>query len=194
MLGVQSVISARRIYVQPSKKEAFSSIPGVLYAIDQCLALNVWVAKVAPTVTENLHGADAGYVRQIIHNAVFESVLLSIRRLNEFFSKKKPKSGDESLRASHFGNFTDNGWFLKKEEYDELHLSIGHMSVKEVRQGKKQWPIGEYVQRALDKACAFLQFLRSCPETSDDLKSEIETRITLISLSRGEQQSHPGLG
>jgi hypothetical protein len=63
--------------------------------------------------------------------------MLSCRKLNEFFGKKSHNPNDDTLRAYHFGDFTENGWLLTKAGYDDFHLRVAHMSVQEVRHGKK---------------------------------------------------------
>jgi hypothetical protein len=120
------------------------------------MAYHAWIQRVKPvlkTITTN--PVDNGIV-QIIENSTLESSLLFLRKLNEFFGTKPQNANDDTLRAYHFGDFGDNGWFLTKDEFDELHIRVGHISVEEVRYGEKTWPVDDYVRRALSKACSFL--------------------------------------
>ena len=90
------------------------------------------------------------------------------------------RSGDDSLRAYHFGDFADNGWFLLQEEHDELHLRVAHLSVKEVRQGKKRWTVGDYVLRALEKSLLFIEFLLKHSDTPKDRINELRSKAELM--------------
>lgn len=145
--------------MQPSMDEAFRAIPDLLYVIDQCMAYHVWLQSVKPVLEGRDQFLSDRSAVQIVENSTIESALIFLRKLNEFFGKRPQNPGDDALRAYHFGDFPDNGWFLTKAEFDELHIRVGHISVEEVRYGKKNWPIHDYLRRALLKACSFLTFL-----------------------------------
>jgi len=110
---------------------------------------------------------------ETIENSVIEATLLSLRKLNEFFGSRTPKNPDETLRACHFGNYPGLGWFLTKDEYKELHIRVGHISLEEVRHGKKKWPINDYVLKAIVKSKDFLAFLCRCPEIDPNTRDMI---------------------
>jgi hypothetical protein len=163
----------------PNKNEAFNAIPDLLYVIDQCKFIYDWSNKIRPSIPPDIFGEQTDNYIDLIHNSIVESTLMFVRKLNEFFSRRDQEKGNEALRASHFGDFPENGWFLTKKEFDELHMRVGHISLEEVRSGKKEWSI-DYIQRALTKAKSFLEFLLRCPEVDDKMRIEIAERILSI--------------
>jgi hypothetical protein len=166
--------------MKPSIDEAYGAIPDLLYVIDQCLAYSIWTKIVKPKIENSTELKDDREMLGIINNSILESSLMFIRKLNEFFGKKEQGPSDEALRAYHFGEFTNNGWFLTESEYNELHMRVGHISVEEVRHGKKLWPIDEYLRKGLLKAYSFLVFISESPKINEQYKQQIESKIELI--------------
>lgn len=170
----------------PSKEEAFKALPDLLYVIDQCMAYHVWVHRVKPILeSSDLRLVDESVV-QLIENSTIESALIFLRKLNEFFGTRPQNPNDDALRAYHFGAFGDNGWFLTKPEYDELHIRVGHISVEEVRYGKKVWPIDDYLSRALSMACTFLTFLSQSPDVDKTTAERLAQRVKDIRSYMGQ--------
>lgn len=157
----------------PTKEEAYKAIPDILYVIDQCIACYIWEKAIKPHINTN---ADPICIK-IIEDATLESTLFFIRKLNEFFGKKKQNSNDDTLRAYHFGEFLENGWFLSLDEYKELHVRVGHISVEEVRHGKKEWPTNYYATKALSKSYSFLKFLYESNEISMETRGKIREKL-----------------
>jgi hypothetical protein len=105
-------------------------------------------------------------------NASLESQLLFLRKLNEFFmrlpgneqdeKKRKKRLKLDDLRAEHYRGFTSPGAFLSDTNEAELHKRVGHITLIEVRHGKKDW--GELISAsmpvAIDRRLAFCHFLR----------------------------------
>jgi len=157
----------------------YAAIPDVIYTINQCLSLHIWIKKIMLTFTADIGESMKDYNMQIVHNAVLESNLLFLRKLNEFFGKRSQKDGDETIRAYHFGDFQDNGWFLTPDEHDELNLRVAHISHFEVTKGKRNWEdiFTQKVPIALEKAKNFLSFLMSNSEIEKELKEDIKEMI-----------------
>ena len=107
-----------------------------------------------------------------LKNAALESHLLFLRKLNEFFlrlpenepdkKKKRKKPKPDDLRAEHYTGFTSPGAFLSTEDEDELHKRVGHITLIEVRRGKKDWGklIATFMPIAIDGMLKFCRFLR----------------------------------
>lgn len=161
----------------PSKEEAFKALPDLLYVIDQCMAYHVWALRIKPILEGVGKRLVDDSVFQLIENSTIESTLIFLRKLNEFFGTRRQNPNDDALRAYHFGDFKDNGWFLTKTEYDELHIRVGHISVEEVRHGKKVWPMDDYLKRAILKACSFLTFLSQSSDLDRTRSEELIQRV-----------------
>lgn len=106
----------------------------------------------------------------IMNNASLESQLLFLRKLDEFFmrlpenepEKKRRPLKEDDLRAEHYTGFTSPGAFLSDPDEAELHKRVGHITLIEVRHGKKDW--GELISTAMpvaiDRMLEFCCFLR----------------------------------
>ena len=100
----------------------------------------------------------------IMNNASLESQLLFLRKLNEFFMPlpKKKRLKEDDLRAEHYRGFTSPGVFLSEPDEAGLHKRVGHITLIEVRYGKKDW--GEFISTAIpvaiDRMLEFCRFLR----------------------------------
>ena len=109
---------------------------------------------------------------ELLNNASLESQLLFLRKLNEFFmrlpenepdkKKKRKKPKPDDLRAEHYTGFTSPGAFLSTDDEDELHKRVGHITLIEVRKGKKDWGklIATSMPIAIDGMLKFCRFLR----------------------------------
>jgi hypothetical protein len=107
---------------------------------------------------------------RILNNAAIESQLLFLRKLNEFFmhlpeneqDEKRKRLKPDDLRAEHYTGFTSPGPFLSDTDEAELHKRVGHITLIEVRHGKKDW--GELIATSMPIAIArmlkFCCFLR----------------------------------
>jgi hypothetical protein len=108
----------------------------------------------------------------ILNNASLESQLLSLRKLNEFFmrlpeneqdeKKRKKRLKPDDLRAEHYTGFTSPGAFLSEPDEAELHKRVGHITLIEVRNKKKDWGplITGYMPIAVIRMLEFCCFLR----------------------------------
>ena len=91
---------------------------------------------------------------------------------NEFFmplpenekakKKKRRPLKDDDLRAEHYRGFTSPGPFLSEADEDELHKRIGHITLIDIRHGKKDWGelITTFMSIAIDRMLVFCCFLR----------------------------------
>lgn len=66
---------------------------------------------------------------------------------------------DDDLRAYDFPGFKDTGDFLHPNDYEQLHKRVGHMTLRQARDGKISWEIHDAVKMAIAKSLPFLDFL-----------------------------------
>ncbi len=139
----------------PTQNELDSSVTDILYVMIQCSAYFSWHVHIKP----KLNQPDPALVK-IVQNSVIDGSLLSIRKLNEFF-KTRPKvdEKDDDLRAYDFLNFNNVGEFLNSKSKEEINKRIGHLTLKEAREGTGLWEIHKAVKLALSKSFSFLDFL-----------------------------------
>ena len=110
----------------------------------------------------------------IVNNASVEAQLLFLRKLNEFFESLPAKKEDD-LRAEHYFGFKSlPGPFLSGEDEAELHKRVGHVTLKEVREQKKDWTklIRGSVPVAIDRSLEFFRFLRDSDQVSNSTRED----------------------
>jgi hypothetical protein len=122
-------------------------------------------------------------------NASLESQLFFLRKLNEFFKPLiNPKTGqrmqlkEDDVRAEDYSGFKSSGKFLSDDEEDEIHKRVGHITLSEVRRGKKDW--AELIKRALpaalDRLLEFFLFLRDQYSLSASARQDVEFYIERV--------------
>jgi hypothetical protein len=109
----------------------------------------------------------------IVNNASLEAQLLFLRKLNEFFASLPAKKEDD-LRAEHYFGFKSPGPFLSDEDEAELHKRVGHITLKEVREQKKDCTklITGSVPVAIDRSREFFRFLRDADQVSSSMRED----------------------
>jgi hypothetical protein len=127
----------------------------------------------------------SGIHENLIHplnNASLESQLLFLGKLNEFF---KPLPTDkelekDDLRAEHYSGFKSPGRFLSGADEKEIHKRVGHITLMNVRYGRKNWRelINGSLPIAVDRLLQFFCFLRdSYPSLSSAMREEVQLDI-----------------
>ena len=160
----------------PTPDELEKAIEDIGYAILQaCVAHEIYHIEIVPVLRRN--GISEESIT-IINNASVESQLLFLRKLNEFF-KPLPGNGekplkDDDLRAAHYFGFESSGPFLSDEDEAELHKRVGHITLKEVREQKKDWTklIRGSVPVAIDRSLEFFRFSRDSDEVSSSMRED----------------------
>ena len=96
-------------------------------------------------------------IRQTIQNAVLESSLCFLRKVNEFFGKSP---GEISIRD--YLPSEPKEYLLSKEDSILLNERVMHLSLEEVRKGKHNWKnfLDRYVPEAARRYDTFLKKLK----------------------------------
>lgn len=144
-------------------------------------------------------GIDEGLI-QILNNSCLESQLLFLRKLNEFFKrlpdpkkKERPLKQDD-LRAEHYSGFKSPGAFLSDQDEDEIHKRVGHITLIEVRHGKKDWNelVTDSLPIAIDRLLQFCCFLRdSYQPLSSSAREGVQFYITTLQSLKGVFNPQP---
>jgi hypothetical protein len=103
---------------------------------------------------------------------------LFLRKLNEFF-KHLPAKEDDDLRAEYYFGFKSPGPFLDASEVKQINKGVGHITLKEAREGKKDWTelVKGSVPVAIDRSLEFFRFLRGSDQLSSSKREEAEYYI-----------------
>ena len=78
-----------------------------------------------------------GMQRAIFANACIESTLVSLRILNEFFTREKTK---DRITASHYPGYRTPGPFLSKPDLQRINDHLAHLTWQRLTKPAAQWP------------------------------------------------------
>ncbi len=155
----------------PTPDELEKAIDDIGYVILQaCVAHDLYHIKVIPVLRKK--GVPEETIA-IVNNASLEAQLLFLRKLNEFF-ESLPAKNEDDLRAEHYFAFKSPGPFLEGSEVKELHKRVGHITLKEVREEKKDWTklVRGSVPAAIDRSLEFFRFLRDSDQVSNSTRED----------------------
>jgi hypothetical protein len=155
----------------PTSDELEEAIDDIGYVILQaCVAHDLFHIEVIPVLRKN--GTPEETI-SIINNASLEAQLFFLRKLNEFF-ESLPARKEDDLRAEHYFGFKSPGPFLSDEDEAELHKRVGHITLKEVRDRKKDWTelLRGYVPVAMEKSLEFFRFLCDSDQVSGSMRED----------------------
>jgi hypothetical protein len=169
-------LSWRKTMKERTPDELERAIEHIGYAVLQgFVAHQIFHDSIVPALRKN------GIHEDLIHaqnNASLESQLLFLRKLNEFFkSVSIGKLKEDDLRAEHYSGFESMGTFLSDLDEDEIHKRVGHITLIEVRHGKKNWAelVKGCLPIAVDRLLQFFLFLRdSYPSLSTATREDVE--------------------
>jgi hypothetical protein len=121
------------------------------YVLDQAKACHEYLRTNADVLLAN------SPIRQTIQNAVLESSLCFLRKVNEFFGKS---AGEISIRD--YLPSEPKEYLLSKEDSILLNERVMHLSLQEARKGKHNWKnfLDRYVPEAERRYDTFLRKLK----------------------------------
>jgi hypothetical protein len=139
----------------PTNEELKRALPDLFYVASHCTAYHRAFASVYPEAAAT--GAEVKHEgeRQRFFNAITEANLMFIRKSAEFFKPRTRGDKPDSLYSYLYPHYTDQGWIVPEETYEEFHKRVGHITVAEARHGKVSWPIFELSMMALSKWADF---------------------------------------
>jgi hypothetical protein len=155
----------------PTSDELEEAIDDIGYVVLQaCVAHDLFHIEVIPVLRKN--GTPEETI-SIINNASLEAQLFFLRKLNEFFESLRARKEDD-LRAEHYFGFKSPGPILSDEDEAELHKQVGHITLKEVRDRKKDWTelLRGYVPVAMEKSLEFFRFLCDSDQVSGSMRED----------------------
>ena len=104
-------------------------------------------------------------LRKYMHNSLVESSLMFVRKTVEFFMPmpKEPNGYPDNIYAYHYRGYSGSKWLLSDDDRSELNKRVGHVTVAEVRHGKLDWPLKEWVLMCLGQWIEFFKVMSGIP-------------------------------
>lgn len=149
----------------PNDAELEKALPDLVYVGVQCAIWHLARGAVLSSF------ANDDLLRRTLENSLVESALLFVRKTIEFFKSEEPKSDfTDNIYAYRFKGYV--GSKLSPIDLKTLHKRVGHVSIVEIRSGKMDWPLDEWVSFCLDKWIDFFRQLSVIPSALDPQRAE----------------------
>jgi len=143
----------------------------------QLFSYYAWITKIAPTLKEGELGSIDFVYFSITQNAVLDGYLINLRRLNEFFSKRRRnEERADDLRAYHFG-FPQIGRFLDEPDMTKIHKRIAHATTQAIITNRDFYEIFLSTELALKHCFKFFEFLKTSFYGPENPKSKQLTKV-----------------
>jgi hypothetical protein len=140
-----------------SRAELHDALVHVRYTIDQSISTIYWGVLESKLPLDPMQKA-------IFGNACIESTLVSLRVLNEFFTREKTK---ERITASHYPGYHTPGPFLSKPDLQRLNDHLAHLTWERLTEPETQWQ-HRLLLSALIPCRHFLRYLLNRFLSTDD--------------------------
>jgi len=161
----------------PTNEELARTLDDLFYAAHQSAIYAYWCLVRLPVETSlNQIGIQEAGV--YFSNGLIETSLLFVRKSAEFFKPKQPHDKPDTLYAYLYLPDWRGVWIVSRDDmYTELHKRVAHLSIQDVRYGKKEWPLIKMTRDTVDQWITFFERLPSSPVFKEaDISSMIADR------------------
>jgi hypothetical protein len=155
----------------PTPEELVKSLPDLFYVANQCSAQLLHLIR-------SSSGEDAVCIVVPVpadllraRNSLIEATLMFVRKSVEFFKPKEDRDAPDNLYSYLYPGYANQRWIVGKEDYQEFHKRVGHITVRESRYGKREWPIVKLATSAQSQWIDFFTVMAtSYPTDSEGAK------------------------
>jgi hypothetical protein len=137
----------------PTKDELVRAIDDLFYAAQQSALFVDWEVVEGPIVSSL--GSTGIPSAKTLRNGIIESSLLFIRKTTEFFKPRHPQDQPDTIFAYSYLPRWTGVWVIREGDYAELHKRVGHITIREARYGKRDWPLVEFILAAIEQWIGF---------------------------------------
>ena len=145
----------------PTKDELARAIDDLFYAAQQS-ALFVYWEVVEGSIVSSLSATGISGAKTL-RNGIIESSLLFIRKTTEFFKPRHPQDQPDTIFAYSYLPQWTGVWVIDEGDYTQLHRRVGHITIREARYGKRDWPLVEFMLAAIEQWIGFFSEVSQSP-------------------------------
>lgn len=173
----------------PSDDEKWRAVSLLYNRLNRGFTLYLWMTRIHPMLVEHPRFPEERFAAVTIKNACVESVLLSVRDLDDFFRPRTNRDRDSDLRATDFFGYQSPGPFLSSAERESINQHIAHLTYHPVwtrttgitPDSQQNWNTAELVGKAARAVFRFMdhldqEFSQSDPARAEDIQ---KVRIAL---------------
>jgi len=151
---------------EPSTLELRAAVKDCFYAATQCATYHYWFLYARPLLEAN-DELKSSKMPLLMQNGIAEAVLLFFRKTHEFFKAQSPGDKPDTLYAYRWTGFAHCGDVYSATTVAELHKRVGHITVREARDGKFEWLLFQMAMAAFERWITFFGFLADSYYASD---------------------------
>jgi hypothetical protein len=156
----------------PTDEELERALEDLFYAAQQCATWHFWILLMGPI----LKTVDDSAVRSsghLVQNGVAEATLLFIRKSAEFFKPQEATDKADTIYSYRYAGYTRQEWIIPFEPtYIELHKRVGHITIRQARCGRVEWPVFPMAMQAMNKWAEFFESLATLPVSHNPNRAE----------------------
>ena len=151
----------------PTNDELKKAVPDLFYSAHQSVCYG-YLKLIERDANVMRLKAKIPVLAPFLQNVFVELSLLFIRKSTEFFKPYNKGDNSDTLYAYLFLPEWKGVWLVDETEYIEMHKRVGHITIREARHGKKEWPLGSMALTALKQWRTFFRDLPDSPIYNGD--------------------------
>ncbi|MSU49155.1 MAG: hypothetical protein EXS37_08750 [Opitutus sp.] len=156
----------------PSPEELEKALEDLFYAAHQCATWHFWYFLVG-AVLKDAKEASIHTPTTLIQNGVAEATLLFVRNTAVFFKPQEPNDKTDTVYSYRYAGYTRQEWIIPFDPtYIELHKRVGHITIRQTRYGRMEWPVFPMVMQAMNKWAEFFEALISIPSSHNAKRAD----------------------
>jgi len=156
--------NAKRI---PTDDEKLRAVSLLYNRLTRGFSLYFWLTRIHPMLAEHPRFDEEKFAVITVRNSCVESVLLSVRDLDDFFHPRTEKNRDSDVRASDFEGYPSPSPFLSTVERNSINQWVAHLTYQPVWTGttgispdtEQNWNTAALVGKAARAVIGFLSHL-----------------------------------
>lgn len=160
----------------PTPAELVKAIPDLFYVACQCTSYHHAFRAIFPDAAASGAEVHPNPEQRIIMKAVTEGMLMFVRKSVEFFKPREKEDKSDDVTSHHYPGYTRQKWIIPPEAYCELHKRVGHITIREARHGKVQWPTFPMAMQAVQKWTEFFETIGTAYATTEPPAAELCTK------------------
>lgn len=165
----------RHVEPPPSPEELRTCINNCFFAATQCATYHFWFLYGKPMMERDTALNDLE-IPKLLSNGILEATLMFFRKSHEFFKARGDNDKPDTLYAYRWSGFNHCERMFPEETVAELHKRVGHLTVREARDGHAEWPVFSMAMRAFERWIQFFEFLAVTAYVEDEEMREFCTR------------------
>ncbi len=156
----------------PTPEELERALEDLFYAAHQCATWHFWYL-LAGGALKDVKDTAITTPATLIQNGVAEATLLFVRKTAEFFKPQDPNDKADTIYSYRYSGYTRQEWIIPFDPtYIELHKRVGHITIRQTRYGRIEWPIFPMVMQAMNKWAEFFEALAATPVSHNSKRVE----------------------